>query len=423
MVIACLFLITLTIAPQLWVDPIKNWPVDWIVYPAWLIYLLINRKLLAEPLNIQDKIFLFFVCWIPVSLIVNGELFVEQTDLGIIFIYYIKLFVLYCFISRTFTTFESTKSFLMAFVAVSILLSVEGIQHKYHGIGWADQTLGWITTEAKEAGVAGRTRWVGIFNGPGVFCVIYTIALPFLIMNLNSSIRKSIRAFSLLSIAIVLVAIYFTGSRGGIVTSVCIIGASAFLMIKNKKILLILGGIGALGLAAITPAYLTRIDDPEKSTYHRIEMWSEGIEMIKQNPVFGIGRGNFGRYTQKLIAHSSPIEIMGETGLPGFLAWIGLIYFSFKSLILWMRGAAEKHDKLLSQALGISIGGYILSSLFVTLEYETFYMLLGLARTSANGKISAGLLQKKDFKNIGLIAIVWIIIVYIGVNIYKIIFF
>ena len=86
-------------------------------------------------------------------------------------------------------------------------------------------------------------------------------------------------------------------------------------------------------MIALAPAYLTRIDDPEKSSYHRIEMWSEGIEMIKQNPVFGIGRGNFKSYTSKLIAHSSPIEIMGETGLPGFLAWIGLIYFSFKSLL------------------------------------------------------------------------------------------
>ncbi len=114
---------------------------------------------------------------------------------------------------------------------------------------------------------------------------------------------------------------------------------------------------------------------------------------------------------------------MGETGLPGFLAWIGLIYFSFKSLLWHMQLAVNKKDKLLSQALAVCIGGYIFSSLFVTLEYETYYMLLGLARTSVNGKISKALLHERDLKIIGLIAIAWIAMVYIGVNIYKVLFF
>ena len=83
---------------------------------------------------------------------------------------------------------------------------------------------------------------------------------------------------------------------------------------------------------AIAPSYLTQVDDPEKSSDHRIEMWTEGFEMVTQNPVFGIGRGNFQKYTGKLIAHSSPTEIMGETGVIGLLAWIGIIYLGFKSL-------------------------------------------------------------------------------------------
>ncbi len=139
MAIASLFLISLTIAPQLWVDPIKDWRVDWVIYPAWLAYLMISGKLYAKPLNVQDKIFLFFVCWIPVSLLANGNLLVEDKDLGVIFIYYIKLFVLYFFISRTFTTLESAKPFLFVFVAIAILLSIEGIQHKFNLIWWAGQ--------------------------------------------------------------------------------------------------------------------------------------------------------------------------------------------------------------------------------------------------------------------------------------------
>ena len=67
----------------------------------------------------------------------------------------------------------------------------------------------------------------------------------------------------------------------------------------------------------------------------------------------------------------------------------------------------------------ISIAGYIVSSLFVTLEYETFYMFLGLSRVANNQTDAKEMLDRRDIRNILLIAVACIFVVYVMVNLYK----
>jgi O-antigen ligase len=124
---------------------------------------------------------------------------------------------------------------------------------------------------------------------------------------------------------------------------------------------MVLIGSVLLGALVLAPSYLTSTRDSQGSAQHRIEMWAEGIEMVQQNPLFGIGKGNFLRYTSKLIAHNSAIEIMGETGIPGLFLWLGIIYMAFKNLYAAHR---ESEDPLLRSslvALGLSIAGYLLA--------------------------------------------------------------
>jgi len=48
------------------------------------------------------------------------------------------------------------------------------------------------------------------------------------------------------------------------------------------------------------------------------------------------------------------------------------------------------------------------SSLFVTLEYETFYMLLGLSRVADNQTDALEMLDRRDIRKIMVIAVVGI---------------
>lgn len=422
MVFSYLFLIFLMIAPQLWVEPFKGLRVDFFTYPVWFFYLLITGKLLKSRFNFQDRLFLFFVIWIVISLIANGNLLVKGRDFGLMFIFYFKLFALYILMSRTFDRIADTASFIGLLCLIGIVLTIEGIQHKFSGIGWAGQSLGWVSSEAVKYGISGRTRWIGIFDGPGVFCVIYTIALPFLLNGIRKIYSPLIRIPAIISIPFVMLAIYFNGSRGGMIATLFVCGIYVLALVRRKKLFIIIGGVLCAAIIAVAPSYLTQVDDPEKSSDYRIEMWSEGLEMVVQNPIFGIGRGNFQQYTSKLIAHSSPIEIMGETGMVGFMAWIGIIYMGFKSLNMVARNSPEEKEKKLALALMISIAGYIVSSLFVTLEYETFYMILGLSRVASNQMEVEETFDRRDIRNILVIAVGWVFVVYVMVNLYKILF-
>jgi O-antigen ligase len=107
--------------------------------------------------------------------------------------------------------------------------------------------------------------------------------------------------------------------------------------------------------------------------------------MAQSNPVLGIGRGQFMSYTGLLIAHNSAVEIMGESGFVGLLLWLGIIYCGMKGTLLAAREAEDPVDRAYARSVALSVAGYVVSSMFVTLEYETFYFLLALAAASGNG--------------------------------------
>jgi O-antigen ligase len=409
MLIAYCYLITLIIAPQLWTPPVIGLRIDYVVYPAWIIFLLVKGGFGKFKVGVQEKFFIFWIFWIFISQLANGVIGQEAAESNTLF-YYIKYFLLYVLISCTIQSLHQLKSFIIFFVILSFTLAVEGIQHKYTGIGWAGQSLGWIDPAVLEAGGTGRTRWVGIFDGPGVFCVIYTLAMPFFLMGIKRPFGGMMRIFSFVSIPLMAVAIYFNGSRGGILTALVIILMHYGQDVKNAKLKLYLGITMVIGILMSLPAHILTMNDPSLSGQHRVEMWAEGVEMITQNPVFGIGKGQFVNYTSALIAHSSPIEIMGETGFIGFFAWIGFIYYGLKRLYYFLIESEDQRDKLIVKGLMISIIGYIVSSFFVTLEYETFYMLLALCLVVGREVEREVAFTLKDFRNIICMGITWVFV-------------
>ena len=161
----------------------------------------------------------------------------------------------------------------------------------------------------------------------------------------------------------------------------------------------------------VAPSHLTAVKDESHSAQHRVEMWAEGVEMVQTNPVFGIGKGNYRNYTSMLIAHNSAIEIMGETGIPGLYLWFSLIYLAVKGLFLYRVGPYNEVDKAYATALALIMVGYIVSSMFVTLEYETLYMLLGLCAVVGNTLNEPVRFTRRDFKISSCVTLLWIVLV------------
>lgn len=73
----------------------------------------------------------------------------------------------------------------------------------------------------------------------------------------------------------------------------------------------------------------------ELHNYHnlkRVKLYKEGINLILENPVFGIGLGNFfHRSIYHTESHSEFIEVAVSSGIPGFFLYISIY------IVLWLR--------------------------------------------------------------------------------------
>lgn len=406
MFVISLYLTTLIIAPQLWVDAIKDFPVDYVLYPVWFVALLARGKLgkLFEFRTI-DWLLLAFILWGLASMLLNPGNTLTNTYI----VDYIRFFLVFKLVQATAPTMPELRRVMWVILVFVMIIVVEGIQHKLSpdGLGWAGQRLGWVDPSVLAAGGTGRTRWVNIFDGPGVFCVIYTIGLPIVLVMLGPPFGWLARTLGLVMLGPLLVATYFTGSRGGLLAALAILGLYFLIRLKISvtKIGIVAAAVGAIYMAA--PAHMTQIRDENRSAQYRVEMWAQGLNMVKHDPLFGIGRGNYRKYTGRLIAHSSPIELMGETGMMGLFLWVTMLYASIKGLMLMRAGPYDERDKAHATALVLIMIGYIVSALFVTLEYETLYFLVGLCAIVASNLKDPLKLGKWDWAICAGIPVMW----------------
>lgn len=406
-----IYLTLLMIAPQLWVEPFVGLHPDLPLYALWMMVLVVRGRF-AEVFRfkLQDWFFVCMLFWILLSMLKGG--FRDYSTP--LLIDYIKWFVLYRLTAASIDSIEDLRRAAWAFLFFGLLLSLEGIQHmnSEDGLGWAGQTFAWIDPSAQAMGIRNRTRWINIFDGPGVFCVIYTIALPIAMQYLNASYGVLKRMGSLmLLLPLLLLGIFYTGSRGGILTALAIFALYVLskFRVSFTKLVLILG-VGASGMM-LGPAYLTSTSDSSGSAQHRVEMWAEGIEMVTYNPVLGIGKGNFLSYTNKLIAHNSAIEVMGETGFVGLFFWFGILYMGIRNIVVRYKETQNASERSFLIGVGLSVIGYYISSLFVTLEYETIYCLLGLTAAVPSWTSNPKPYTRRDFViMIGIMAAYFVLV-------------
>jgi len=173
-------------------------------------------------------------------------------------------------------------------------------------------------------------------------------------------------------------ATYLTGSRGGFLATLAVLGLFVAVRRKISLTKIATGAVLCTVVFMLAPESLTSTRDENKSAQHRVEVWAEGLNMMKEDPLLGIGRGNFRVYTGRLIAHNSAIEIGGETGLIGLMLWGTLIYVCLRAAVTAWRESTAPSDSNVGFGLMLALLGYLVSAMFVTLEYETWYFLLAL---------------------------------------------
>ena len=165
---------------------------DYIILPVWIVVLSLRGRL-SELLRFRviDWLFVAMLVWIVFSVILNPR---NENSFSLI-ADYMKFFLLYRLFIASIPTLSHLRNVMLIMLAFVLVLTVEGISHKLNpaGVGWAGQTLGWVDPSVLAAGGTGRTRWINLFDGPGVFCVVYTIGLPIALVLLGPPFGVVIR--------------------------------------------------------------------------------------------------------------------------------------------------------------------------------------------------------------------------------------
>jgi len=241
---------------------------------------------------------------------------------------------------------------------------------KYHNVF----LLGWVTGD------------VNYFTASALLC------LPIAFFLIRKQQPQWERWFCLGCLVITLLAVTLAASRGGFFG---LVAASllAVWRLHHRVLSLILVGALLILLNLLLPVSpLERLLNPDHldqgSAEARKVLWKAGLRMAWENPLMGIGLGNFkpllGFYSDQgerlqHIAHNSYIEFAAEMGLPGLLAFLAILFYSFRSLEQVRRQTLESGPPLLHQAAqGIQTGlvGYAVSIFFVSGQYQKLFWLM-----------------------------------------------
>jgi O-antigen ligase len=205
--------------------------------------------------------------------------------------------------------------------------------------------------------------------------------------------KKLARVFLIICFCVFFLAILFCGSRGAVVGAAAI--ALVALAESPKKLgAVFLALLFVLGVWFVLPgASKERFssawdwqNDPNSAS--RVMFWKAGLVMFEENPIFGVGPGNFSVVNPShYVSHSLYIQVLAESGLVGTvpLAVILILFFRLnartRKRALTSRSAGRRSfEYCMAFGLDLALVGYLTSGAFLSvLYYPHLWILLGLS--------------------------------------------
>ncbi|MCX8131251.1 MAG: O-antigen ligase family protein [Clostridia bacterium] len=231
------------------------------------------------------------------------------------------------------------KRLVYMLVFVGGLLGLDGV-HQY--IVGVEMPGNWVD----KAEVAVRTRVFSIAGNPNALASLMVLLTP-LSISLVFFEKKLGKKVLFGAIALIMLAcLVFTFTRAAWIGF--IFALIVYVFVKNRRMLIpALAGmaVGGVIISFLVPSVADRIAyliSPEymvsSSKGGRVKRWIEGLYMLKQNPLFGMGLGRFGgavavnnKIPGAFYMDNYYVKTAVETGIVGLSAFLVLIY----NLVIW----------------------------------------------------------------------------------------
>ncbi len=305
-------------------------------------------------------------------------------------------FVTYLGIISFVNSFRMFKALINIWLGIHVYLAIIGIMKGGLGIG-------------------------GFLGDENDFCLTLNMVIPFAFFMAISETNKAKKTIYIGLTLLFLFVNMLTLSRGGFVGLVAV---GIYCWLKSPKKVLSAVFIAMLVLFMsqyATDKYWGEIrsiqeEGASKGTgEERVYEWKVGWKMFLDNPILGVGQGNFpwqfGKYEKASgfydglhgksragrAAHSLYFTLLPELGIIGTLLFAGMLYYTYRDIRLIsrlrmmkpIRPLERETDRMfyLSRALECGIIGFLVSGTFISvLYYPNFWMLMGF--TVALRKVS-----------------------------------
>lgn len=196
-------------------------------------------------------------------------------------------------------------------------------------------------------------RAEGFVDNANAAARFFVVAMVFLNYLRSASKNSFFKFLSLVGIIITYLGVFFTVSRTGIILLFAAQGLILLMQLKGKQrvSVIIIFSIGLLllwlfaeNIFGIISTIIPTIVNREDTFGLRINLWRSGWEMWLDHPIRGVGIGMYpkrmGSYSVSLpgphrwnaVTHNTYIQVLSETGIVGFLLFMGLFYTTLKNL-------------------------------------------------------------------------------------------
>lgn len=174
-------------------------------------------------------------------------------------------------------------------------------------------------------------------------------------------------------------------------------------MSGNAARLSFIGAAAAIIIAFVVTGIKTQQYSGEEASFlaNRELWWNTAISMFKDNPLTGVGWGNYFNYSavyrisgglSSIYAHNIFFQVAAETGIFGLLSFLALLFIFMRGLILRFREAGT--DKPFILSLLIAASGFIVINCFDYSFYVPplmFLFFMCLSPVGAESRSPAGI--------------------------------
>lgn len=231
------------------------------------------------------------------------------------------------------------------------------------------------------------SRMLGVgdsLSDPNTFAASIVLSLPIVWVVFSFEENKWLKRIYLGYVILAFVCVVLTGSRTGFMALIFLMGIVVFMQKGTRKLTIVslviaIISVGWLVMPEEKKVRIQTIWDAEAgpanahtSTEGRIYGFEAGMKMFKSRPLTGIGPGseNFIRYRIEKgdgvnqQAHNLAGEVLGELGLLGTFAFLGLIICTFRQFRKCRASELDsnRRDSFLSR---LGAGGMILIALML----------------------------------------------------------